>query len=571
MVRLLHLVSKTNFTGIIACSVWKIFTGETIMYRLIVLLVLIQLAGAANYYVDNRVTASGDGSVNAPFKSIGEGMDAVSAGDTLFIRGGSENNPVIYQENLSFSDSGPQGQEGAPIVMTAYPDEYVTIYPSGKVGVYASWWVIENLTFDMQKDTNDLFRVSGTHNTFRNLTVTNGSRDGFDMNNASYTLIENCRIYNFNRNDEYDAHGIILDGGEGIVIRNNRIWDCKGDCIQLYKTEINHNTLIENNELFTTLGPGSENAIDLKGTARCIIRNNIMYGFARTSTSDGVALKISKNSDSLLIENNNIYASNGGIRIAGGQADHFEIYNNVIHDMEESDSPYTDAYGIQLDGVTDLKMYNNTLANMNGPYFWIADGVTDMDMRNNIFHNTGGLKGSVSDFNGSVIIDYNGWYNENEAIGGDHDVTGTDPLFTDPAAGDYTLQAASSAVDAGDPSFGADYPGGRIDLGAFEYEGNVSAAAEYPARTLTTFRLKANYPNPFNPLTRIPFELARREYVRLEVYNIMGQRVAVLINGTLSAGSHAATFDGAHLAGGTYFYRLTAGSVVATRKMLLIK
>lgn len=540
------------------------------MRRVLFILLTARLLIAANYYVDNRVGSSGNGSKQSPFKSINEGMTVLNAGDTLFIRGGTENDPVIYSENLSFSDSGPQGREGAPIVMTAMPDEYVTIYPSGKVGVYASWWVIENMTFDMQKDTNDLFRVSGTHNTFRNLTVTNGSRDGFDMNNASYTLIENCRIYNFTRDDEYDAHGIILDGGEGITIRNNRIWDCKGDCIQLYKTEINHNTLIENNELFTTLGPGSENAIDLKGTTRCIIRGNTMYGFARTSTSDGVALKISKDSDSLLIVNNNIYASNGGIRIAGGKADHYEIYNNVIHDMEESDSPYTDAYGIQLDGVTDLKMYNNTLANMAGPYFWIADGVTDMDMRNNIIYNTGGLKGSTNDFNGTVLIDYNGWFNESEAISGTHDVTGADPMFTDPAGGDYTLRQGSSAIDKGDPSFGSDYPGGRIDLGAFEYEGDVTSARD-AQRAPAAFTLHANYPNPFNPETRIVFELSRRERVLLEVFDLLGRRVAQLVNGVRDAGRHQVNFDATRLPSGAYFYRLSSASQVQTRKMMLIR
>ena len=85
------------------------------------------------------------------------------------------------------------------------------------------------------------------------------------------------------------------------------------------------------------------------------------------------------------------------------------------------------------------------------------------------------------------------------------------------------------------------------------------------------FNLQQNYPNPFNPATQIRFELPGSVEVRLEVYNLMGQRVATLVNGTMSAGTHAATFDGTSLASGVYLYRLQAGTTVLTRKMMLVK
>ena len=85
-----------------------------------------------------------------------------------------------------------------------------------------------------------------------------------------------------------------------------------------------------------------------------------------------------------------------------------------------------------------------------------------------------------------------------------------------------------------------------------------------------------NYPNPFNPETRIDFYLERAEYVRLEIYNIKGQRVAVLIDEELPQGEHsivwqAQTTGRKDLSSGVYLYRLQAGEYTRTRKMLYLK
>ena len=89
------------------------------------------------------------------------------------------------------------------------------------------------------------------------------------------------------------------------------------------------------------------------------------------------------------------------------------------------------------------------------------------------------------------------------------------------------------------------------------------------------FELGANYPNPFNPSTMIPYQLATAMYVRLEVFNILGQRVATLVDGEQSAGFHTASWDATDAAGeavgaGVYLYRLSGDGVQTTRSMLLI-
>ena len=86
-----------------------------------------------------------------------------------------------------------------------------------------------------------------------------------------------------------------------------------------------------------------------------------------------------------------------------------------------------------------------------------------------------------------------------------------------------------------------------------------------------TFDLKQNYPNPFNPSTVIRYSVPEASNVRIDVFNILGQRVATLINREHRAGNFDVTFDAANLSSGMYFYRLEAANTVLTQKMMLIK
>jgi len=85
------------------------------------------------------------------------------------------------------------------------------------------------------------------------------------------------------------------------------------------------------------------------------------------------------------------------------------------------------------------------------------------------------------------------------------------------------------------------------------------------------YQLAQNYPNPFNPSTVIEFSLPEQANVQLEVFNILGEKVADLVNTELLAGVHKVDFNGEGLASGLYIYRLTAGDVNLVRKMMLLK
>jgi len=91
------------------------------------------------------------------------------------------------------------------------------------------------------------------------------------------------------------------------------------------------------------------------------------------------------------------------------------------------------------------------------------------------------------------------------------------------------------------------------------------------AVTPLTAELHANYPNPFNPATRIPFELRHSGHVKLEIFDAGGRRISTLVNAQRPAGTHRVVFDGRPLSSGVYFYRLTTERHAVTRKMLLVK
>jgi hypothetical protein len=85
------------------------------------------------------------------------------------------------------------------------------------------------------------------------------------------------------------------------------------------------------------------------------------------------------------------------------------------------------------------------------------------------------------------------------------------------------------------------------------------------------FGLEQNYPNPFNPTTEISFTLPQATHVTIEIFNVMGQQVSLLVDGHREAGTHKVDWDGASVASGVYFYRLTTPEFVQTKKMLLMK
>jgi hypothetical protein len=161
--------------------------------------------------------------------------------------------------------------------------------------------------------------------------------------------------------------------------------------------------------------------------------------------------------------------------------------------------------------------------------------------------------------------------------------TGTsfDSLNTAGADGSVMqLNAGQTIIAVGDSTtlyyavvFGTSLPEmlASVDSAVARYAKVTTSVRPDNAVPPESFTLHQNYPNPFNPSTQIEFDLPSRAFVRLQVYDALGRLVTTLAQGELAAGYHSSTFDATGLAGGVYFYRLTAGTYSEVRRMMLIK
>jgi hypothetical protein len=156
----------------------------------------------------------------------------------------------------------------------------------------------------------------------------------------------------------------------------------------------------------------------------------------------------------------------------------------------------------------------------------------------------------------------------------------TDPLFSYPENGDYTLQEGSPCIDAGTADLDGDgiddieYVGAAPDMGAFEYGALV--IVDEPKVLPESFTLHQNYPNPFNPTTILRYNLPEQTKVTLTVYDMLGRQVTQLVNATQEAGYrsvqwNATDFFGKPVSAGVYLYQIRAGEFVQTKKMVLLK
>jgi hypothetical protein len=100
-----------------------------------------------------------------------------------------------------------------------------------------------------------------------------------------------------------------------------------------------------------------------------------------------------------------------------------------------------------------------------------------------------------------------------------------------------------------------------LDVGITNYNSSI------PSK----FELYQNFPNPFNPLTNIRFDIAKSSFTTLKVYNALGSEVALLVNENLNPGSYQYSFDAGNYPSGIYYYKINSGSYNEIKKMILIK
>jgi len=379
-----------------------------------------------------------------------------------------------------------------------------------------------------------------------------------------------CVLFISGEDSSAVLQGFTLTGGSGTKWPDIHIGgfyrEGGGILIELSSPTIRNNRII-NNQAINTSGVTSAGG----GAIRCgdgnplIINNIIMNNQGRYGA--GIVLNFSGG----IIRNNIICQNNGGQDYGGSG---IWMYSNGAHPKI---------------------IENNTIAGNtssgSGAYGGKGGALlvwsTSMTGRNNI------IWGNLQSSSGQIALLSGGTVNMtySDAEGG---WTGQGNIDLNPAFADtnYYLSPTSPAVDAGDPDpvyndpedpnnpGNAKWPargGLRNDIGG--YGGPLAQA--FPLFLITDiilknitargFRLDQNYPNPFNPMTTIQYQVPTEAKVRLEVYDLLGRKVATLLDRRIPAGYHEVSFDASSLASGVYIYRLVAGSFSKTRKMMVMK
>ncbi|MFA6457704.1 MAG: right-handed parallel beta-helix repeat-containing protein, partial [Bacteroidota bacterium] len=359
-----------------------------------------------------------------------------------------------------------------------------------------------------------------------------------------------------------------VNGVSYVIIENNLISDniLTGNFVESAGLAIGHNSNIRNNTITRNknLAPIQENAtgggVSIWNGAVSFLNNNVT--------------------------NNTVGGRGGGIQVYGGvlgsvvMSPSVTMMNNIIVNNVAG----TYGGGVFLESsLANLYSINNTIA-MN------VAGIEGSGIRvklnavfkalNTILWNPTGIEISFS--SGSINA-------QNCDIRGGYAGTGNinvDPLFV---ANDslYRLTPSSPCINKGinTATVGgialtapfSDYfgtvrpPTSTPDLGAFE-DGTWTGVKELFSNHIpASFDLSQNYPNPFNPSTTIRYALPSSAEVKLSVYDLLGREIAILVNEKQSAGWKEVEWNAHHVSSGIYFYKLTAGNFVETKKMLVVK
>ncbi|MCS7013261.1 MAG: T9SS type A sorting domain-containing protein [Chloroherpetonaceae bacterium] len=128
---------------------------------------------------------------------------------------------------------------------------------------------------------------------------------------------------------------------------------------------------------------------------------------------------------------------------------------------------------------------------------------------------------------------------------------------------DYLVNFPATIPVGSTATVRAVFAGGNASLSAPERDLSAPVARQY--------RLEQNYPNPFNPSTTIRFSIPTAENVQLDVFDVLGRKVATLVDQRLAAGTYTVQFNATNLSSGMYFYRISAGNFRQTMKMMLVK
>ena len=224
-----------------------------------------------------------------------------------------------------------------------------------------------------------------------------------------------------------------------------------------------------------------------------------------------------------------------------------DLTNNVVHVLAMTGNNLLAGTSTNLLGSTypGGRIFLST--NDGGSWTIVNTGLTSADI--NVFNVNGGNLFAGTEGGGVLLSTNNGisWTTVNSGI---------------------TFGAAVHAIVVADSNL---YIGTEIGVWYRPLSDITSVHETFEEKFPRAFLLSQNYPEPFNPSTTIEYQIPINTFVSLEVYDALGRKVRTLVNERQSAGTHSVTFSASNLSSGVYFYRLSAGNFVQTKKLMLIK
>jgi len=411
-----------------------------------------------------------------------------------------------------------------------------------------------------------------------------------DLYGGALDCVE-CNIEIWNNTIQYNTADLGIGGGiycahsdltmRGNVVSGNRAsWGGGGGIVCRDGTiAISGNTITGNSGDY---GGG----VSVGSCSGAIVDNFIGGNYARSCT-EGYGGGLYCHSSDLIISNN-IIRGNGSFYGGGLVCD--ESSPIIDHCLITSNG--ADSLGAAIYCVDASPIFVNNTISGNTSWRGLAGGIygeaSDLTIINTIIWGDSAraqpyeiLLDSLSTLDITYSDIQGGWSGEGNI--------NVDPLFRDPVAADFHLMADycgdpynSLCIDVGHPDsldvlldcfhgLGTD----RCDMGAYGgmnsgwptdiHDGEESAPV--PKRLL----LYQNYPNPFNAATYISYQLTKPSHVRLVIYNLLGQKLATLVDCKQQRGNRSVIWDASGFASGIYFYRLSAGDYTFTRRMVLSK
>ncbi len=487
------------------------------IFTLILIMLMVSVSIEAQIYVSplgNDTT--GTGSINNPYRTIQKAFSFAAADSTIYLRDG------VYNFSATFKPSR-SGSIGKYIKIWAYSGEHPVLdfsgepYNSSSRGVTISVNYIYLKGIVIRNAGDNGINISGGYNIIENCQVSNCKDTGIQISDGGHdNYVYNCDA--FGNNDpatggqNADGIDVKLNAGPGNVLRGCRVFDNADDGYDCYQTSYQvifdscwafHNGYnLWNIPNFT----GNGNGFKLGGNfvpgphrvTNCVSFDNVVKGFDQNNNTAGVKLY---NCTSF---RNGTYNFSFPTAPATGNGED-TLKNNIS---------YKGGWNISAGSGGNAKLNSSCILQANS---WVGFTVTDADFKS--------LDTSLA----RVPRLSNG---------------------TIPQTNFLRLATGSSLIDAG-VDVGIPFAGNAPDLGAFEYS-MFDAVASGSNQSPSSFKLYQNFPNPFNPATTIKFNLERDGLTRLTVYNLLGQKVAELINRNLTRGEYNISFNAGNLPSGIY-------------------